>query len=168
MIGNPIEDALLSLLEYIEGENFQGYDPHDALNSPILKKLSRKSKWLRIVFTQLFRRIPLNLRPFFGVRTGYNPKGIGLILSSYANLYRVYERDYYLKQIRYFADWLIENPTEGYSGHCWGYNFDWQSREAFRPRNIPTIVATVFVANALLDAYEVSGEEKYFRIARSS
>ncbi len=41
---------------------------------------------------------------------------------------------------------------DGYSGACWGYNFDWQSRNFFAPRDTPTIVPTAFAARALIEA----------------
>ena len=163
-----IENAIRCLLQYIEKENFQGYDPHDALNSPVLSRLASSSKWLRIAFIQIFRRMPLNLRPLFGTQKGYNPKGMGLFLSAYVNLYRVYREERYLGRVEKLANWLINNYCDGYSGCCWNYNFDWQSREAFRPKYTPTIVATAFVANALLDAYLISHNDEYLRTARSS
>lgn len=51
---------------------------------------------------------------------------------------------------------------------CWGYNFDWQSKAFFLPQHTPTVVATSFIANAFLDAYEVFKEERFLKIARSS
>jgi hypothetical protein len=42
--------------------------------------------------------------------------------------------------------------VDGYSGACWGYNFDWQSRNFFAPRGTPTIVPTAFAARALIEA----------------
>jgi hypothetical protein len=41
---------------------------------------------------------------------------------------------------------------DGYSGPCWGYNFDWQSRNFFAPRGTPTIVPTAFAARAFIEA----------------
>ena len=163
-----IENAALRLLQYVERGNLQGYDPHDALNSPIFSNLAKSSKWLGITFIQMFRRLPLNLRPLFGAQKGYNPKGMGLFLSAYVNLYKVYGKEHYLERVEKLADWLINNRCDGYSGFCWNYNFDWQSREAFRPKYIPTIVSTAFVANALLDAYLISHNKEYLRAARSS
>jgi hypothetical protein len=40
---------------------------------------------------------------------------------------------------------------DGYSGAAWGYNFDWQSRNFFAPREMPTVVATAFAARALIE-----------------
>ncbi len=47
-----ISYSLQKLKQYIENEGFKGYDPYDALNSPILKGLSSRSKILRIAFIQ--------------------------------------------------------------------------------------------------------------------
>ena len=68
-----IKSSLFRLFEYIEKENLRGYDPFDALNSPIINQLTGSSKWLKIAFTQLFRRMPFNLRPVFGISKDYNP-----------------------------------------------------------------------------------------------
>ena len=163
-----IEISTLRLLQYIEKENFQGYDPHDALNSALVSKLAGSSKWLRIAFTQAFRRMPLNIRPLLGTQKGYNPKGMGLFLSAYVNLYSVYKKECDLEQIKRLADWLMDNYCGDYSGCCWGYNFDWQSREAFRSKHTPTVVATAFIANALLDAYHITRSDECLAVARSS
>jgi len=55
---------------------------------------------------------------------------------------------------------------DGYSGACWGYNFDWQSRNFFARRDTPTIVPTAFAARALIEAgRDFHGE--YLKAARS-
>jgi rhamnogalacturonyl hydrolase YesR len=55
-----------------------------------------------------------------------------------------------------------------WSGSCWGYNFDWQSRAFFQPKHTPTVVATTFIGASLLDAYEVTNDVKYLNTVRSS
>jgi len=133
-----IENALFKLIQYVEEKDFRGYDPYDALNSPVLMQLAKSSKWLRIGFTQALRRMPLNLRPLLGTPREYNPKGMGLFLDSYVDLYRIDKERHYLKQIEFLANWLMDNRCDGYLGHCWGYNFDWQNRAFFAPRGTPT------------------------------
>ena len=59
------------------------------------------------------------------------------------------------------------NPN-GYSGNCWGYNFDWQAKAFFQPKNTPTVVATTFISQCLLDAYEITGEDQLLNMARSA
>ena len=54
---------LTRLQAYIEAADFKGYDPYDALDSPILRALSFRRKFLRIAFIQILKRFPVNLRP---------------------------------------------------------------------------------------------------------
>ena len=138
---------------FVEACDFAGYDPYDALNSPLLKLLSGKSKWSKILFTQGLKRFPFNVRPILGIQKGHNPKGIGLFLGSYAKLYKAEKKSEYLIKIRYLLSLLDRLKSQGYSGNCWGYNFDWQSKKVFRPKNTPTVVNTAFIGHALLDTY---------------
>ncbi len=70
MIKVKIENCIEEMLSYIESTDYAGYDPYDALNSPLIKLVSSKSKYLRIAFTQFFRRCPVNLRPILGIKKG--------------------------------------------------------------------------------------------------
>lgn len=163
-----ILDSLRSLENYIEKEKYQGYDCYDALNSPLLSALSFKNKTLRIAFIQTFKVFPVNLRPLFLIKKGYNPKGLGLILSATSNLWRATSDKKYLKKLEYLTTLLLQLSSRGYRGNCWGYNFDWQSRVFFVPKFTPTIVNTSYVGHAYLDAYEATGNESYLKIARSA
>jgi rhamnogalacturonyl hydrolase YesR len=97
----------------------------------------------------------------------YNAKGIALFLQGYCSLYKVYEDNKYeqrtiLSKINYLAEMLISMKAEGYSGACWGYNFDWQARKLFLfPKNTPTVVVTTFCAEALIKAYEITRNDVY-------
>ena len=51
---------------------------------------------------------------------------------------------------------------------CWGYSFPWQTRTILVPRGAPNLVCTVFVANALLDAYEFKKDERCLEMAKSA
>jgi UDP-N-acetylglucosamine 2-epimerase len=64
---------VVRLQAYIEAAGFKGYDPYDALNSPVLRFLSFRRKFLRIAFIQLLKRLPVNLRPLLLVKKDYNP-----------------------------------------------------------------------------------------------
>ncbi len=71
----------------------------------------------------------------------------------------------YLQKIIELADLLIKIKNEGYSGACWGYNFDWQARAFFQPKGTPTVVATTFIASALLEAYRITKRMEYLNTA---
>jgi len=67
------------------GQSFIGYDPYDALLSPLARlPLLGQSRSFRLALTQVVKRSPLNLRPLLGIRPGLNPKGVALFLSSMA------------------------------------------------------------------------------------
>ena len=160
-----VDSYLNALKTYVEAADYAGYDPYDALNSPFLSAISKKSKWLRIAFTQTLRMSPINLRPLLGVKKGHNPKGLGLFLWSYARLYALGEGRQLLERINHLMDMLEELRSKGYSGKCWGYNFDWQNRVMFVPKYTPTIVNSAFVGHALLDTYLLCGIDRALDMA---
>ena len=160
-----IELCLQDLMAYVEARDYAGYDPYDALNSPLIRRLSANSKWLRIAATQFLRRCPVNLRPILAVSKGHNPKAIGLFLWGYVKLYALEKSPQYLAKIDYLLDKLESLKSAGYSGNCWGYNFDWQSRTFLRPAGTPTIVNTSFIGHALLDCYELAGRQRALEMA---
>lgn len=167
---------------YCEKENYKGWDPYDGLNSKLFQAIPflKRSAICRLVVIQGFKRCPVNLRHLALVPKEYNAKGIGLFLQGYCNLYKAVEanrslekdlgsQEQLLFQIKDLAELLISLQSKGYSGACWGYNFDWQARRLFLfPKYTPTVVATNFCATALIDAYEVTGEKKYLDVALSA
>lgn len=163
-----IRKSLKELENFVLKKQFKGCDPYDALDSKFVKVLTLGDKHLRIGAIQTFKKSPFNLRYLFNIRSGYNPKGMGLFLSAYLEKYNFTKDKQDLEKARFFGDWLTKNYSEGYSGYCWGYNFDWQNRTFFLPKNTPTIVNTAFIANAFLDIYRILHQEKYLDIARSS
>ena len=175
-------DSFRLLREYCEREGFKGWDPYDGLNSKVFQALPflKKSALCRLVVIQGFKRSPINLRRIALVPKEYNAKGIGLFLSGYCNLYNAVKAnpklaeslgsaDSLKSQINELAELLISLQSNGYSGACWGYNFDWQARRLFLfPKFTPTVVATNFCATALMESFEITGEKKYLEIALSA
>ena len=179
---NDLIDSFSALRTYCEKEHFKGWDPYDGLNSKIFQMLPfmKNFAFCRLVMIQGFKRFPFNLRRLALVPKEYNAKGIGLFLSGYCNLYHaVYKQPSLEKQfgskeslkqrINEIACLLISLQSKGYSGACWGYNFDWQARRLFLfPKFTPTVVATNFCATALMEAYEITHEQQYLDIALSA
>lgn len=181
MAGKTLK-AFEKLCRYCQAEKFKGWDPYDGLNSKVFSSipLLKKSGFLRLVMIQGFKRSPFNLRRMFMVPKEYNAKGIGLFLQGYCNLYETVhahpfmagylgDEEELISRIDELAGILIGLKSEGYSGACWGYNFDWQARLEFLfPKNTPTVVATAFCATALEDAARITGNGKYLDVALSS
>ena len=159
------QTATASLRRYVESRAFSGYDPYDAMNSPLLRALTLGLPKGRIFWTQILRRLPVNLRPLLGIRPGRNPKALGLFLMSYTRLLKLDPSGAVKPIIDDLIRGLRETRSTGYSGHAWGYNFDWQSRAAYVPRGTPTIVNTAFIGHALLDAHDALGLQEALDLA---
>ena len=116
---SKLEDSFYQLKKYCESEAFKGWDPYDGLNSKIFKLLKMdKISFFRLAWIQFFKRSPINFREIMLVEKDYNPKGLGLFLTGYCNLYKVNPNEDYLEKIIFLADKLIELKSEGYSGAC--------------------------------------------------
>jgi hypothetical protein len=148
-----VEGHTRRLRTYVEAADYAGYDPFDALNSPLIRLIRARSKWAGIAATQILRRCPLNVRPLLGIQPGHNPKALGLFLWGYARLFALEQDSAHLGAIDYLLRLLDGLKSGGYSGNCWGYNFDWQNRTMWTPRYTPTIVNSAFIGHALLDTY---------------
>lgn len=169
-MNNIFEDSFRKLRSYCESEAYKGWDPYDGLTSKLFQSLLfiSKSRFCRLAWIQLFKRNPVNLRRLVFIPKEYNAKGLGLFLTGYCNLSRVEEGTALRNKIHFLANKIIELQCKGYSGSCWGYYFDWQARAFFQPAGTPTVVATSFVADALFNAFEVTGETIYRDTALSA
>ena len=170
MMSLPYVKSFLSLKAFCEEKEFAGWDPYDGLNSRVFQALPGLpgSRWARLAWIQLFKRSPVNLRRIAVVPEEHNAKGLGLFLTGYCHLYRTEPRAEYREKILFLADTILAIASQGYAGACWGYNFDWQARAFFQPKRTPTVVATSFVADALLTAGDTLNESRWLEAAFSS
>jgi hypothetical protein len=165
---NDIQSATLKLLNYCRENQWAGYDPYDALNSKVLTTLPFLDKRLpRIAMTQALKRSPINIRPLLSIPKTQNPKALALFLSS---LLRLSKLGLLQQQetIGSLIDRLIALRSPGMEYWCWGYSFPWQTRRLIVPAASANLVCTVFVANALLDAYEELAEPRCLTMAASA
>jgi rhamnogalacturonyl hydrolase YesR len=164
-----VEKSFKSLKDYVEKENFEGWDPYDGLNSSYFQgSIFNEFPLMRLAWIQLFKRNPINLRKLCQVKKGANAKGLALFLSGYCKLYQSSPHEDHLQKIRKLVGHILSIQSKGYSGSCWGYNFDWQARAFFQPKGTPTVVATTYVVYSLLDAYDVLKDENLLVVARSA
>jgi hypothetical protein len=161
-----IQNSFNKLLNYIESENFKGYDPYDTLNSWVPFHLL--GKWGPILATQFQKRNPINIRPLLGIKKDYNPKAMGLFLQAYSLLYAKNNKKEYLEKADYFFNWLKKNYSEGFSGHCWGYNFPWATPVKYAKPFTPSSVVTGFVCRGIYEYFKISNNEKAKNILISS
>jgi hypothetical protein len=175
---SELERAFDELWAWCRARQFAGADPFDALNSRLFQRLPvvARSRLARIAWTQAFKRAPVNLRSIALVPTGKNSKGIALFALAALARWRVKRKSdavspprafNFESEARALLDELLALQLKDFSGACWGYNFDWQSRAFFAPRGTPTIVPTAFAARALLEGCEAFNDARYLETAQS-
>jgi hypothetical protein len=155
---------LRPVLEEIDGyarrRDFRGYDPYDALLSPLFRlPLLRSSHYIRLAAQQILKRMPVNPRPLLGIVRHLSAVTCARMLEGYVHLSALSpdERNYYDEPITMCLRRLGELRSRGYSGDCWGYEFDWEPRYTTPiPAGVPNIVATGIVTNALFEAYRLA------------
>jgi hypothetical protein len=167
-IKSDVMGPMQKLVGYCGKNDWAGYDPYDALNSPLLQTLPiLNSKIPRLVMTHALKHSPVNLRSPLGIPKTQNPKALALFLSSFLTLSseQLSDREDLIKtMIQLIA--VKRSPEASY--WCWGYSFPWQTRKEVVPAGAPSLVCTTFVALALMDAYEQMGDPVCLEMAVSA
>ena len=165
-----IEKSINLLDNWIEKNGWTGYDPYDIMGTKFFLRYQSSSRFFKYSLYPLYflkELFPLFSRKLFRVKKEINAKAMALFARGYLNLYKKSRNEKYLNKALFCLGWLKENPSKGYSGFCWGYPFDWQSR-IFIPKGTPSGVVTSITAHAFLDAYKILKDKKYLEIAKSS
>lgn len=143
----------------MEAMHYRGYDPYDALCSPLWTLPFFQRRWLRRVGQQLLLRCPLNLRPLLRIPPGRNPVTFALALEGYVYAWRhcPERRPLWEARIQLCLAELQRLRSPGWQA-AWGYDFPWEARRMSLPAYAPTIVATGMVGNALFQAATLLGD----------
>jgi rhamnogalacturonyl hydrolase YesR len=168
MMNRDLKDTVLKHLHYCESHDWSGIDPYDALNSKLFSLFPFLDfKLFRFGMTQVLKRIPFNIRPLLLIEGTQNPKGIACFLAALIKLTKagVIQDE---GRVQYLIERLIAMRSQGGEYWYWGYSFPWQTRVDLVNRWEPNLVCTFFVADALLDAYEQTGDARCLNIAANS
>ena len=165
---NRLFESIAKLCDWLERNEYRGYDTFDGLNARFLRPLTFETDLLRTVLQQGVRRFPLNLRPLVGVAKSPSSKGMGFMARGFIRLHQATGNKAWRDKAEMALEWLIQHRSTGYSGACWGNHFDYQSRSFYLPKGAPTVVWTALIGHAFLDAYEHFQRDRYLQIAVSS
>lgn len=161
--------VLQKSIAWADAQNYTGYGKFDALNSPLLYKLSFENYYLYAGFTYMISRIPINLRPLLGVKKHQNRKALGLFARTYFNLYKFTHDKVWLKKGEALLELLLKlSLISNFSGHCWGNGHPRQSIKFYDDGNLPGAAITVEVAEAFLDSYLINNNQEQLEIAISA
>ena len=165
---STIYDSILRLSQWLEENDYRGYDTFDGLNARLLRPLTFDTKLLRIVLQQSVRRFPVNLRPLLGITKEHSSKGMGFLARGFTRLHKTTGDPVWASKAEFALQWLIDNQLPGYSGACWGNHFDYQSRGGYIPKGSPTVVWTSLIGHAFLDAFDHFQRDRYLQVAVSA
>jgi len=163
-----ILDSLLGLSDWLDKNDYRGYDTFDGLNAKYLRALTFETNILRTLLQQGVRRFPWNVRPLVGISTERSTKGMGFLARGFMRLYKTTGQQVWADKAERALQWLIENQSPGYNGACWGNHFDYQSRSSYVTKNTPSVVWTSLIGHAFLDGYEHFENADFLKVAESS
>ena len=170
---SKIVHSIQKLDDWLEKNGWAGFDPYDIKEHPVflrLQQLQDKASFANKIKGRLLfsfqSRFPIVCRKLFGIKKQVNAKAMGLFTSAYINLYRAEKQNKHLEKAKQCIDWLIDNPSKGYSGLCWGYPFDWQSR-VFIPKGTPSGVVSSTCGHAFWEFYQLTQKRRYLEICES-
>ena len=165
---------------WLEAAGGKSYDPYDISGT-------RYGRWARHLY---YEKHPLGiaataplilmeilcpwLRGLF-VHKDRFPTADAQLALAFLNLHQASEADpshsksapSYLVKAKALANELLEQSVPRYSGHCWGYPFDWQHVNGLMPKGTPHITATPYCYEVFTRLFDLTGEEHYLDIARS-
>lgn len=157
--------SILRLFEWLERNQYRGYDTFDGLSARLIRPLALDNTFFLMGLQQGVRRFPINLRPLLGIRKAHSSKGMGFLARGFFRLAKATIDPVWQEKARYCLDWLVAHQASGYSGACWGNHFDYVSRNGPIPKGMPTVVWTSLIGQAFLDGYEYFQDDQYLQIA---
>ncbi|MEW6221375.1 MAG: hypothetical protein AB1634_17830, partial [Thermodesulfobacteriota bacterium] len=114
--------SLQRLDAWCQAQDYLGWDVYDGLNSRLLAATPLyRSRLVRLLWIQLFKHLPVNLRPLARVPKADNPKALALFIAGLAAQGRSGEAGR-------LAARLLAQASPGYGAGAWGYPFPWQAR----------------------------------------
>ena len=113
-----IHGSICRLADWLERNDYRGYDTFDGLNARFLRPLTFENGFLLTVLQQGVRRFPINLRPLFGIAKSRSTKGMGFLARGFIRLHRATGQPAWRDKVGHALDWLKQNRSEGYRGAC--------------------------------------------------
>ena len=155
-------------LSWARERGYAGWDPYGGLNSPYVGALG-KHWFTRLAWMHAVNTLPVTLHRVLSIPEERNPKGIALFALAYMNLYEATGDDAHLEEAERLLEWLSTYRSPHSRFPCWGYNFDWQNaRKFYLPAYHPSVVVTVFCAQAFVEHHRITGDEHSLSLAEGA
>ncbi len=98
------------------------------------------------------------------IRLGYKKLEYPLVRAqavlTLLELYKQNPKAIYLEYAKKHIDWLLEHSCKGYSGYCWGLNYDWvYSAEKTYNSNMPFSTHTPYPLEAMVRYFQLTNDK---------
>jgi hypothetical protein len=164
----------IKLIEnYLLSNDLSTYDPYDIWKTNIgvkIKRLYYKNKYIGLLPAGIITIYDIYLNN--NRRKNYSKQEYPISRAQAAitllNLYEQHKNLEYLEYAKKHIDWLLDNASTGYSGHCWGMNFDWvyTATETY-DKNTPFSTHTPYPLEALVQYYNITKDESVLEAIKS-
>jgi rhamnogalacturonyl hydrolase YesR len=161
-----IQNSIDALCAWVEGHNYEAYDPGDGQLSP-LRRLAFGNVFLKRLLTAAVLRVPFNIRPWIGIQPHTSTKGMGYMAWGYVKMFAQTGDSRFAGRARSCLDWLMQHRAPNHEQYCWGNHFDFTTRGGTIPAHEPTIVWSSLIGQAFFEAYQVLGDDEYLDVAAS-
>jgi hypothetical protein len=163
-----VRRALCKAMDWVNSNGLAGYDPYDALSSPLASTVGLRMPFVGRLFIQGLRLSPLDLRRMLAIAPALDSKALGLLARAYLLEWDRTGREVDGQSASECLRLLRDNVVAGFSGACWAHPFPYLSSRSHLVKGFPTVVSTVPPALAFLDGYERTGEEQWLEMGRSA
>jgi rhamnogalacturonyl hydrolase YesR len=155
------------LAAWVEKQGYRGYEPFDGLAS-WARPLTFGNELAERILQQVVRQCPWNIRPLLGVRRQDSTKGRGHMAWGYLTLHRATGRPEYLERAAACLEWLDRHKAPRFSHHSWSNHYDFVGRAGGYTKDDPIIVWTSLIGQAYVEAFELTGRDRFLEIAESA
>jgi len=161
------------LEKYCITNDLSCYDPYDIWKTSLggrIKATFYENRYLALIPASLLTIIDLSLNN--RLRLFYQKQEYPIV-RAYAiqillNLYKEENNPKYKEAIESHLDWLIANSCKGYSGYCWGLNFDWPAGKGILyDKNTPFTTHTPYVLESFISYRNIFNSDKYNYVIKS-
>jgi len=186
---DELHDAAVQFTAWLEKNGYASYDPYDIWGTQYglwARRLYYAKHPLGLMLTApllIMEMVCPQLRALF-IEKQRHPAAEAQLVLAFLNMHESMRKSEaresclmpinfkanpcWLSKAEELAEELLKNSIQNYSGHCWGYPFDWQSVNGLLPKHTPHIIATPYCYEAFIRLFEVTGRVRYLEVARSA
>ena len=153
-------------------EDMSTYDPYDIWKTAFgfyIKALFNRNRWLGLVpaaaLTVFDTYVNNRLRLFYS-RQEY-PIIRALAALALMNLFKEEQSERFLEWTKTHLHWLENHSCTGFSGHCWGLNFNYAvTKSIVYDSNTPLATMTPYALEAFIEYRDLSGDCAFDELIR--